>query len=1211
MNNPAVEDTEIDSLQGNEDPSANEAVFGNLWDGSEPVDPNAVEQEEEFQLPEDGSIQIAYDAEGNGYYISYNYDTGDYQDPWSGDVYDISLLYDEQGNPFHFFGEEPAAAVEPVVEEVPATPETAYEVPQEVAAEPVAEPVYEEVPQVTYEAPVGVNPEPVAPVVAEAPTLETVEPETVPVHEEPAPVVAEAPVYQEPTPVIASQPEVAPPLETPVHQEPTPVVVSQPEVAPALETPVHQEPTPVVALQPEVAPVVETPVHEEPALVVEAPVYQEPTPVFASQPEVAPALETPLYQEPAPVVASQPEVAPVVETPVYQEPAAVVASQPEIIQPQPLITEQPEPIVSSVSEPDSVSSQPLSEQTITSFEPTINEQPVAAPVIEPVHFEPEVATENFEFTKSDDSTSTPTSHDTSLELTPVVDEQLVQSVLSHESHDEIHKPEVEEFVPVRMDEQNEGVYVIDQHKPVVEDLVPLLPEEQAHGSYDKEDTVETKHEDLSTEEFIPMPSHDHHHEEEFIPMPSHDHHHEEEFIPMPSHDHNHDEQSPALELSDEEKQPETEVAFDDIQKPEEIIYTVVEEEQPVEFETKVEVAEEPSQPWYLQLPEESEQAEVVAPTTTVIEEEAAAVDFSDSDLQEKATTVDSDVSIEQEKPPVVVESNDESQSPEVKKAFWELHIGNPEYGHVGENNKWVWDGFFYDNGTFVSSRVAPSVVVKPESVSAIDEVVGHVEPSPEQDLNTIQDVLFEKPEEVFVPIKEPQSHAERYGNSKYDGDVVILDDQQAQQALNHVEREVIEVEPVSEPVVETIEPIKPVETFETKPEVEEIQPEPIMSEPKTNLPTRIVSPAEKLEALTSEIVSGEPTDISEDDLFGTSSYDQKIKETLIHMLDFLKKAKSEATTVFKTISKELRLEIDAIVADNEKLRLEFKDNEGRISSKKSELLRTITNDFKPGNNYNTGKDFESLQHAQDYNKHLSSTITENEARLQVLTNNLAQLKNVYDKRMTKLANDTVRIQRLVSGLDGSNRDLSQIEANYYNLLKAHDEYRSRLNNFAPTNFAKPTPTSLVQFNSPVYAPTGLTNPAYDSLNAFDSTAYSDFSSNAFYNSELPIFDFAQPKLLNPTKSLFDDNGFGSFKKSSSFADDILKPLSTNKRSSLNFMDDILDSDFELLKPDRTTTNLDDLFADDNNFSSGSDDLFNDNYDAKASLTDELEDLLGR
>lgn len=67
---------------------------------------------------------------------------------------------------------------------------------------------------------------------------------------------------------------------------------------------------------------------------------------------------------------------------------------------------------------------------------------------------------------------------------------------------------------------------------------------------------------------------------------------------------------------------------------------------------------------------------------------------------------------------------------------------------------------------------------------------------------------------------------------------------------------------------------------------------------------------------------------------------------------------------------------------------------------------------------------------------------------------------------------------------------------------------------------------------------------------------------------------------------------------------MLKPFNPQGQDSLKAMDRYFNRDFELLKPDRTTSNLDDLFNDD-------DPLFSNKYDANASLTDELEDLLRR
>ncbi|CDN40295.1 hypothetical protein [Mycoplasma amphoriforme] len=555
-------------------------------------------------------------------------------------------------------------------------------------------------------------------------------------------------------------------------------------------------------------------------------------------------------------------------------------------------------------------------------------------------------------------------------------------------------------------------------------------------------------------------------------------------------------------------------------------------------------------------------------------------------------------------PSVVLEPEQTKEiepAPKIKKAFWESYIGNFDYGHFDDDNKWVWDGFFYENGTFVSSRTAPPIAPDPKPMTALNQQ--------ESNPTLVTDFLIKKREEVMVPVRPVQTQAELYGNPEYDTDVVMLDDEGTSQALlraNKAHEAILRPKPAVEdkkPVIE-IDDIQEVENEEIVPKVTKTETilEPKMQPKKFNfLTNRFTPPSENLDALTTEIVSGEPSCLSEDDLFASTTYDNKIKETLLNMVGFLNKASAEATHVYKTIAKELKIEIKNIKQDNEKLRLEFKENENRISAKKSDLLKTITSDFKQGTNFNTGKDFDSLQHAHDYNKHLNETMKANEERLQVLTNNQVQLKIVYDRRMSKLASDANRLENLLSGADYRDHSLDMIEENYRNLLKAQDDYRNRLNHFVPTTFPN--------LKNQMLPSTGLFQNDFNEfsdLSALDATFYSKLATPSFYNNNLPLPFETQPRLLDNSHSLLGnlDNSYDLFSEKSNFTSDLLKPFNPQGQDSLKAMDRYFNRDFELLKPDRTTSNLDDLFSDD-------DALFSDKYDANASLTDELEDLLRR
>ncbi|WP_033159669.1 hypothetical protein [Mycoplasmoides alvi] len=80
--------------------AAPEDIFGDIGLDSTSSASNISNDDQE--LPSDGSIKIAYDADGNGYYVSHNNEDDSYFDPYSNEPIDISNLYDADGNPFSF-----------------------------------------------------------------------------------------------------------------------------------------------------------------------------------------------------------------------------------------------------------------------------------------------------------------------------------------------------------------------------------------------------------------------------------------------------------------------------------------------------------------------------------------------------------------------------------------------------------------------------------------------------------------------------------------------------------------------------------------------------------------------------------------------------------------------------------------------------------------------------------------------------------------------------------------------------------------------------------------------------------------------------------------------------------------------------------------------------------------------------------------------------
>lgn len=93
-----------------------EAIFGNLYDGADEVLPASLAYEN-GQLPEDGSIQVAFDADDNAYYISYDHENEIFIEPYEKYELHASALYDAEGNPFDFFANYHVEGAEAAQEE--------------------------------------------------------------------------------------------------------------------------------------------------------------------------------------------------------------------------------------------------------------------------------------------------------------------------------------------------------------------------------------------------------------------------------------------------------------------------------------------------------------------------------------------------------------------------------------------------------------------------------------------------------------------------------------------------------------------------------------------------------------------------------------------------------------------------------------------------------------------------------------------------------------------------------------------------------------------------------------------------------------------------------------------------------------------------------------------------------------------------------------
>ncbi|ALA34551.1 terminal organelle protein HMW1 [Mycoplasmoides pneumoniae] len=398
-----------------------EQIFGNLYDGKLTV--------------QDGKVKIAYDGDGNGYYIAFNSETGVYYDPYGDTEYDISVLFDANGNSFVFAdaptvevlaGEQEQTEAEPdylqyVGNEaygyydeagewvwsgyfegdqwISTLPQTEAEEKQfgfedniettptasedfgleaDVPAPEVAEPSYEVQPEVAAEPVYDVQPEVAVEPVGE--TTATVEPQAVEIQ-----------------PEVVVEPNVESQLEQPVEVQ---AEMVQPEVA--------VEPQLEVSLDPigETAPILEQvepqAVQTQPEIPAEqSAVELQPEPVAEVQsemvqPEAAAEPVTEAQQtEPTPVVETIAEITPQVVT----EPVvAVVEHQPEAVaEPLPV-----EPAVAGVSElipteqvqPEVVvESTPVAEVQSEMVQPEVAVEPIVEPQPEqPVEVQPEVIT---------------------------------------------------------------------------------------------------------------------------------------------------------------------------------------------------------------------------------------------------------------------------------------------------------------------------------------------------------------------------------------------------------------------------------------------------------------------------------------------------------------------------------------------------------------------------------------------------------------------------------------------------------------------------------------------------------------------------------------------------------------------------------------------------------------------------------------------------
>lgn len=1183
-NKKAAEEEVTSSADPN--PENNEAIFGNLWGGddqsnSAPAEDQPASEEsneEEFQLPDDGSIQIAYDAEGNGYYISYDQETDQYFDPYSGDVYDINSMYDAEGNPFKFFA--------------------TAEVPEEGTSNETAssEPSYEDSSVETQTPAQDSNVDSSA--ANDNSTLPASEPENL----EPS-VESQIP-EQTPENLVASESQ----TEANVLGN-TPETISEPE---------NKEEQPIA----ESSGVPQS--HDEasnlentPKPISESPINEQPLVTESNEASQAQVLSDANLSEPSTLSSKEP----------YQESSEFsLNSTSAPVEVQPLVNETNE----------------LSINSADNF--NVNQTPVSEPVSS-VQFENKVETPLGIIAQPISQSQMPIENSFVSEPLPVNLNQNIQpqinQTLTDSNQSQIYQPQPpvadlvsETTIPevaiqsTVTQEITEPVYDNYEAAPLPSSFVPQNNAQAQENVSDYAPvspaaTISYQQPPAANNIFIPAPQPVSFSEKVLAPLPTFQETSsnfvvENNFAPVSEIF------KPNSSFSVVENSADANI-FANKANTSNLQYQT-------DLNTNVNVREEPTTEIFL----DSINDEISQITNEPKADYTHPLPIS--------AVLNPPLSFEQN----AKEENENKihyiayETPKVKNSFWSKYVGNEKYGHLDESGKWVWDGYFYDNEEFVPNKSANDELQNSSIVNESNQVYDEQNADEEQEFKLDAMSSSDEDDEEIIPVSgsESSDSIKTYVNSEYGSDIKILSDEQATklisedtsddldddfESINVTEHEHVQlIDQDSKQDKEdeiTVEEILPQKTSTPEQKVasqeykviEELkEKEPVVVEqtvvadleetlPKANNLSTFEEPTNELEQLTSEIVSGDQTDISEDSLFKTEKYDEEVKKSFASTLDFLVKSKQEANTVYKKISKELRNEIESLTKNIEKLKAEFKDNEGHIRSQKSEIMRSLSSDFNPGNNYTSGRDFDNLQHAQDYNKHLLQTIKDNETRLVVLVSNQKQLKVVYENRIIKINSDINKMQKIINNVNSANYNINLLTANQ-SLINDNNNYQNQVNSFLPTpmnNYLTNPANSLVPFENTV----GIYNPGNDLL--FDNNNISNI-----------LNDYQQRPLLSPTGLIQNEGPFNLSdsifnKKSLDFDNNFSDPLAPLSYPSLGeYKSNYFDDDFETLVPDRTSS-LDDILGGNSSFITGTDELFNDDYDTKVSFTDDLENILSK
>lgn len=1173
-NKKAAEEEVTSSADPN--PENNEAIFGNLWDSGQNNDAPAEDEsaseesnEEEFQLPDDGSIQIAYDADGNGYYISYDQETDQYFDPYSGDVYDINSMYDAEGNPFKFFATE--------------------EIPEEASTEtPASEPLYEDS-----------STESSIPAAQDLSTDDSAVNDNVTTvsESEQSDSSNETPQISEPN--FDSSESAEPQIETLQPQSESNNLENIPETVSKLPNKEESIAQSVETSQPQTE---ASNLENIPETIVES-ANEEPLVTESNQTSQAQVLQDDNLSEETTLSNQEPSEFSLNSAPEAPTP---VSAEAEI---KPLTAQATnEPIINSL---DNFNVAPVADnvKAISQNESPIenNVLPESLPVNLNQNFESQINQPMADSNQSQISQIQTPIDNLSNELT--VPEVAIQSIPTQEITEPVYDSYEEtasaksNFVSPNFQAQNN----LSAYTPVSSATVNNYQQPAANNIFiPSPQPISFGEQVLTPLHFVNQPSSNFAVENNFAPTP-------ETFKPNSSFsvvESSTDANIFANKANSFNLNPQN------------------------DLNVNVNVREEPTTEIFL----DSINDEISQITNEPKADYTHPLPIS--------AVLNPPLSFEQD----VKEENAENkihyiayETPKVKNSFWSKYVGNEKYGHLDDSGKWVWDGYFYDNEEFVSNKSADDEIQT--LLTANESNQGYNQQSADEDNEFKFDPISSSDEddEEIIPVSggsESSDSVKTYANSEYGSDIKILSDEQATklisedssdsldddfESINVTENENVELinqdskqNKEDEITVEEILPQKTLfpeqkivsQEYEVIEEMKEKEPVVVEqsvavnleeSLPKANNLSTFEEPTNELEQLTSEIVSGDQTDISEDSLFKTEKYDEEVKKSFASTLDFLVKSKQEANTVYKKISKELRIEIENLSKNIEKLKIEFKDNEGRIRSQKSEIMRTLSSDFNPGNNYTSGRDFDNLQHAQDYNKHLLQTIKDNETRLVVLVSNQKQLKVVFENRIIKINSDINKMQKIINNVNSTNYNINLLTANQ-SLINDNNNYQNQVNSFLPTpmnNYLTNPANSLVPFENTV----GIYNPGNDLL--FDNNNISNI-----------LNDYQQRPLLSPTGLIQNEGPFNLSdsifnKKSLDFDNNFSDPLAPLSYPSLGeYKSNYFDDDFETLVPDRTSS-LDDLLGGNSSFITGTDELFNDDYDTKVSFTDDLENILSK